>query len=393
MADAATITVMDALLDAATDQHLPLLGSLVEGKVIDIVGNKILVDLNGIATGMISGKEARDTADTLKTLQSGDDIASYVIDEENEDGYFILSLRRASQEKMWQKFVDSYNNNTILQVTVSEANKGGLLVIMDGIKAFIPVSQLAPAHYPRVDDANSAEILNRLKKLSGKELSVKILTINRDEGKLILSEKAAIEEDRKSALLTLSSGDVVDGKVSGIVKFGIFVAFEGLEGLVHISEIEWGHVKDPSTYAKVGDPVRAKVIGIDGDKISLSMKQLSDDPWKNVEDRFKIGDLVSGAVDRITQFGVFLKLDNHLSGLVHLSELAHEPVKDANDILNIGDKIDAKVIAIDTADRRIGLSIKALTEASEGTETPPEPEPDTEEPSVESEEKAQEEAK
>lgn len=357
--------ILDALLHDVTFR-VPQPGSLVDGRVIDIFGNKILVDIFGIAVGMISGKEVHDSTDTLKNLKAGDPITAYIIQGENDEGYFVLSLRKASQEKTWTNFVKAFEAGTVMEVTVHEANKGGLLVLVDGIKGFIPVSQLAPLHYPRVDGANASEILTRLQKLTGEKLHVKIITLDQEGGKLILSEKAAVEVERQHALGSIHIGDTTEGRVSGIVKFGIFVAFEGLEGLVHISEIEWGHVKDPSSYGRIGDHVKVKVIGIEGDKISLSMKQLMEDPWAKAAEKFKVGSVVSGLVDRITQFGVFVKLEDDLSGLIHLSELSHDSVKDVNQIVKIGDTVIVKVISIDTADRRIGLSLKALDEKDAG---------------------------
>ena len=264
---------MEKLLQSAPAFSMPELGSLVEGEVIDILGNKILVDIGGFLTGIMSGKEARDKGDTMKNLNAGDKISAYVIGSENEEGYFVLSLRKASQERTWRSFLKAYDEQKVIKVKITEANKGGLLVLVDGIKGFIPVSQLAPLHYPRVDGANSSEIYNRLQKLVGEELQVKIINVDKEEGKLILSEKAAIEDERITSLKKLKVGDVITGRISGIVKFGIFVAFEGLEGLVHISEIEWGHVKDPSNYGKIGTEVKVMVIGVEGEKISLSISK------------------------------------------------------------------------------------------------------------------------
>jgi small subunit ribosomal protein S1 len=359
---AAEISLMESLLQHGPAFGIPMLGSLVEGEVIDVFGNKILLDINGVAVGIISGKESHDTKGTLDGLKAGDKISAYVIEGENDEGYYVLSLRRASQERTWRNFMKVYETGEIITVTIHEANKGGLLVIVDGIKGFIPVSQLAPLHYPRVDGANSGQILSRLQKLIGVEMKVKIINVDQTGGKLILSEKSAQEEERISALRNLEIGKVVHGKISGIVKFGIFVAFDGLEGLVHISEIEWGHVKDPINYGKVGDALDVQIIGLEGDKISLSMKRLTPDPWKKAAEKYSIGKLVKGKIDRITQFGVFMKLEDEISGLIHLSELSSEPVKDPQTIVKAGQVVEAKVIAIDPDDHRIGLSLKALQE-------------------------------
>lgn len=354
--------VMDELLTHGPAFSLASLGSLIEVEVIDIFGNKILVDMGGVAVGMISGKESQDSGDTLANLKSGDKVSAYVIEEENEEGYFVLSLRRASQERTWRHFLKAYETGEVIAVTIHEANKGGLLVIVDGIKGFIPVSQLAPLHYPRVDGANSSQILSRLQKLVGMQMKVKIINVDQTGGKLILSEKAALEDERQEVLKNLGIGQTVHGTISGIVKFGIFVAFEGLEGLVHISEIEWGHVKDPMTYGKNGDPIDVQIIGIEGDKISLSMKRLTPDPWKKAAEKYTVGKIVKGKVDRITQFGVFVKLEDEISGLIHLSELSDEPVKEPQKYVKVGQQVEAKVIAIDPDDHRLGLSIKALKE-------------------------------
>lgn len=359
---AATVALMDELLKHGPELKVPALGSLVDVEVIDIIGNKFFVDLNGIAVGIIAGKDAQDSGDTFKSLKTGDKISAYVTSEENDEGYYVLSLRKASQERTWGKFMKAYQTGEIVAVVIHEANKGGLLVVVDGIKGFIPVSQLAPMHYPRVDGANTTEILTRLTKLVGTQMKVKIINVDQEGGKLIMSEKAALEDQRAESLKGLTIGQTVHGVISGVVKFGIFVAFEGLEGLVHISEIEWGHVKDPLTYGKIGDEVDVQVIGIEGDKISLSMKRLMPDPWKKAAEKYSVGKVVKGKVDRITQFGVFVKLDDDISGLVHLSELSHEPVKDPQKALKIGQEVDAKIIAIDPDDHRLGLSIKALLE-------------------------------
>ncbi len=355
-------THMDELLLSMGEIPMPVPGTLVDGKVITVYKNKILVDLNGFSTGLISGREAKDSGDTIKNIKAGDDISAYVIEGENDEGYIVLSLRKANQERTWKRFIDAFDKQEVITVKAHEANKGGLLLEIDGIKGFIPVSQLAPMHYPRVNDADANMILQRLQALVGIEFMVKIINIDKDNGKLILSEKAAMEEQRKGALSKLKIGEKVHGKISGIVKFGIFVAFDGLEGLVHISEIAWGHVKNPGDYGKLGDKVDIMVIGVDGDKISLSMKRLVADPWLEAAKVFKIGTVVEGEVNRLTPFGVFVKLNDEINGLIHITEIGNDQIKDPAEILKIGDKLTAKVIAVEPEEHRVGLSIKALTE-------------------------------
>ncbi len=347
------------------DFKLPIPGELVEGEVIAIYKNKILVDIGGIATGMVSGREVKDSTDTVKGLKVGDTISAYVIDGEDKDGYIVMSLRKASQEKTWRKFTEAFEKGKVIEVHASEANKGGLLLDIDGIKGFIPVSQLAPMHYPRVNGADSNMILNRLQELVGIKFRVKIINIDKENGKLILSEKAALEEQRHAALGDLKVGDSVTGRISGVVKFGIFVAFNGLEGLVHISEIAWGHVKNPADYGKLGENVQVQVIGVEGDKISLSMKRLTEDPWLEAAKNYKIGTEVEGEINRVTPFGAFIKLSDDINGLIHVSEITSEEVADPSSILKVGDKVKAKVIAIEPEEHRVGLSIKAMTEDPE----------------------------
>lgn len=358
-----TVVKDTGFLAQIPDFKLPSPGDLIEGEVIAIHKNKVLVDVGGIAVGLISGREAKDSLDTLKTLKVGDTVSAYVIDGEDKDGYIVMSLRKASQEKTWKKFSDAFEKGLVIEVSASEANKGGLLLDIDGIKGFIPVSQLAPMHYPRVNGADSNQILQRLQDLVGKRFRVKIINIDKDNGKLILSEKAAMEEQRQSALEGLKIGDTVTGRISGVVKFGIFVAFNGLEGLVHISEIAWGHVKNPLDYGKLGEDVKIMVIGVEGDKISLSMKRLTEDPWLEAAKNYEIGTVVEGEINRITPFGAFIKLSDDINGLIHVSEISHDEVTDPNTVLKVGEKVKAKVIAIEPDEHRVGMSIKALTEA------------------------------
>jgi small subunit ribosomal protein S1 len=320
--------VMETLIEQSPELIFPQPGTLTDGVVTDIQKNKILVDLGGISVGVISGKEAHDSIGTMKEIKVGDVISAYILESENTDGLVVLSLRKASQEKSWRHFAEAYETGEVIQVVANEANKGGLLLEVDGIKGFIPVSQLAPMHYPRVNGADSAQILQRLQQLVGINFMVKVINVDNENGKLILSEKAAMEEQRQSSLGKLKVGQKIKGKISGIVKFGIFVAFEGLEGLVHISEIAWGHVKDPSEYGRINDEVEVLVIGIEGEKISLSMKRLTPDPWLEAAKTFKVGKIVEGEINKVTPFGAFMKLSDEINGLIHSSELGGEEGKE-----------------------------------------------------------------
>ncbi len=382
---AATQTIsMDELLKSSPSMIIPEPGELIEGSVISVSKHRILVDIGGVNTGIISGRETKDSMNTVKELSVGDPVFSCVLESENDEGFVLLSLRKASQERAWKRFADAHDENEAVTVKATEANKGGLLLEVDGIKGFIPVSQLAPLHYPRVNGADANLILQKLKKLVGVELTVKIINLDKDHGKLILSERAAFHQEREAALKTIKIGSTVKGKISGVVKFGIFVAFNGLEGLVHISEIAWGHVKDPSDFGKVGDQVEVQIIGIEGDKISLSMKRLVADPWADAAKKFKVGNVVEGQITRLAPFGAFMKLTDDINGLIHLSEIVHEDGKEVADpaeVLTVGETVEAKVIDVNLDEHRIGLSIKALKAPAAKKE---------EKPADEEEEKAEE---
>ena len=352
-----------ALADALANPF-PTLGELVKGSIISKSKNRCLLDLcDGKAVGVISGRETHDSAGSFKTYNVGDDIQAVVVEDENDEGFFVLSLRKAAQNTAWDRFADMYKNSEVFEVKVDEANKGGLLLEIDSIKAFLPVSQLAPLHYPRVNEANSTEILRRLQKLCGMKFNVKIIAFDRENGKLILSERAAESENRAGRMGKLKIGDKVKGKISGIVKFGLFVAFDGIEGLVHISEIAWGHVRNPADFGKLGDDIEVMVIGVEGDKISLSMKRLQKDPWVEAAEKYKEGSTIKGKINRITTFGAFITLEKEINGLIHLSEISHDKVEDIDKYIKVGQEVEAKVINVDLKEHRIGLSMKALLAA------------------------------
>lgn len=347
---------MEQLLQDSPEFHLPEPGQLIEGRVAAIQKGAIIVDLGGVLTGIIAGREMKDALSTASDLAVGSQVVACVIESENEEGLVVLSLRRASQEQTWKRFLDAHEKDLTIDVVAKEANKGGLLLDVDGIKGFIPVSQLAPLHYPRVNGADAAKILARLEQLVGEPLKVKIISIDKENGKLILSEKSAYAEERHATLGNLAVGSVVEGEISGIVNFGIFVAFNGLEGLVHVSEIAWGHVNNPKDFGKRGDKVTVKIIGIDGDKISLSMKQLTKDPWEEIEKTYKIGSSLDVKIARLAQFGAFVQLTDDINGLIHNSEIPGNP-EDPADVLKVGQEVSARVIEINRKEKRIGLTL------------------------------------
>jgi len=286
-----------------------------------------------------------------------------VLGDSVERGLLILSLKRANQIKSLSN-LSKYNTGwEIITVRPTEANKWGLLVDIDGLKWFIPVSQLTPLHYPRVEGANPEKILEHLTGLIWVEFKVKVINVDEAGKKIIFSEKAAIELKRTDALNTLKEWDIVEWTISGILSYGLFVTFDGLEGLVHVSEIDWGHVTDPSKFAKVWMKVKVKVIGLDSDKISLSIKRLQENPWDVLASKYKLGDVIKAPISRISQFGAFMELVWGIQGLIHLSEISHWVVKDIRDHIKVGEEVSAKIINFDPSKKRIGLSLKALQEA------------------------------
>ena len=269
------------LTDSATP---PSIGDLIEGTVIAIDKKGVFIDLPPFGTGIIYGREFILARDVIKKINIGDKVSAKVVDASNKDGYIELSLKEARQALIWTEAEQAITSKTILELPIKEANKGGLIIEWQGIQGFLPASQLKPEHYPRVQDGDKDSILVELKKLVGTKIAVSIIGAFPKEGKLIFSEKNSVEKDKTASVAKFKVGDEVEGKVTGMVDFGVFVKIdEGLEGLVHISEIAWGHVSDAHDFARLGDKVQVKIIGIDGDKISLSMKQLTKDPWEEID--------------------------------------------------------------------------------------------------------------
>jgi small subunit ribosomal protein S1 len=256
-----------------------------------------------------------------------------------------------------------------------EANKGGLMVEVNNIIGFLPVSQLATEHYPRVEDGDKTKILEVLKSFVGKTFDVQIITADPQDEKLIVSEKSVGEDKLREKIGKLAIGQIVEGEVSGIVDFGIFLKFaDRLEGLVHISELAWTRIDHPKDLYKVGQKVQAQVITIDRDRISLSIKRLQPDPWVESIKKYQVGQKVQGKVTKVMQFGAFVELDPEIYGLVHSVELSNDEVKDPADLIKVGDEKEFKIISIEPQEHRLGLSLRTVNAPKEI----PEPKPETE---------------
>lgn len=343
------------LLDAGVSPSYPNVGEVIKGTVISVGRNEVRLDIGGLAVGLIRGPEL----DKHMDLRVGDEVEATVLELDNEFGELELSLKGAGRRRSWEKIRELIKENGVIQVKVLDANKGGLVTRVEGIPAFVPVSQLSPANYPRVAGGEKSKIQEKLKQLVGQTLDVKLLDVNEEEEKIVVSEKAVWETKQESVLAKYKVGDLVEGDVTAVTDFGAFVRFDAnLEGLVHISEIAWQRIDHPSDVLKVGDHVRAEIINIEGSKIFLSMKKLVEDPWKSVAKKYELNQWVKGRVLKINPFGLFVELDPDIHGLAHISELGQKPVKDVNEVARVGDEFEFRIISIDPENHRLGLSLR-----------------------------------
>lgn len=342
--------------------ELPLIGEIVSGRIIDKSRNALYVDLGPFGVGVIYGRDLFDDMDTFQSAKLGDAVEATVQRYDNEDDFIELSLQSATRERSWTELRRKLDQGEIFDAEVLDANKGGLLLRVHGVTGFLPVSQLAPDHYPRVEGGDRNKIFERLKELTKSMLRVKVITADQEQDKLILSEKAAMTDELSEALQAMKVGDVIDGMVSGIVDFGVFVKFtlsgKELEGLVHISELAWQRVEKVEDFVAVGESVRAKIIGIDGLRISLSLKQLQDDPWLHAAEKYHVGERVKGEVLKVTPFGGFIRLDRDIHGLVHVSELPDAAQTDPSSVLEVGKRKFFTIISLEPKEHRLGLSLR-----------------------------------
>ncbi|MDD2732162.1 MAG: S1 RNA-binding domain-containing protein [Candidatus Pacebacteria bacterium] len=356
----------------STDNYINLIkipknGEIIEGKIIGKGRSSVFIDLGNIGTGIIYGKEFYEAKDQLKRSKVGDVIFAKIVETENEDGYTELSLSKAGKEMAWDSLKKRKDDDEILIVKILGANKGGLLAEVEGIPAFLPVSQLSSDNYPKVEGGDNLKILKALQKFVGKEMEVKIFDISSEENKLILSERAKETREIKEILKNYSIGDIVEGEITGVVDFGAFIRFsakektaEGktpeLEGLIHISELDWRLIEKPSETVKVGQKVKAKIIDIQNEKISLSLKALKEDPWKDIEKEYKKDDIIKGEVTKINPFGAFIQLSPEIQGLCHISEFGTQ--KKMEEDLEVGKKYDFQILSIDPKEHRMSLRLK-----------------------------------
>jgi small subunit ribosomal protein S1 len=344
---------MDELLASEDIKQLKT-GDVVEGVVTNVHKHEVWIDLGANGVGVVMRREIGHG----QQLEQGQSVVTSVVDPELDEGFALLSMRRAAKDRGWDELQRAFDDQEIIEITPYDANRGGLLIELEGIRGFLPVSQLAAGHYPRVSGADKDEILQKLNQLVSQVLRVRILDISRKDNKLIFSEKEAVKDDMQERFAKLKVGDKVDGVITGVIDYGAFVNVDGIEGLIHISEISWERVEDPRDYVKTGQTVEAKIIAIDKDRLSLSLKQMSEDPWLHEVKAFKKGEIVEGKITRITPFGAFVQLGPSVEALVHVSEMSDEEGVDPEKIFQLNEKKKFKVLDIDTEGRKIALSLK-----------------------------------
>ena len=348
----AKITMDDLLAQAGDNIKQITAGDMVNGTVLSVRKHEVLIDLGPLGVGLVPRREVGFS----KNYTVGDEVVASVVDPELDNGYSLLSLRKAAKDRGWDEVFAKLETGEIITVVPYDANRGGMLVEYEGIRGFLPVSQLSAEHYPRVGSSDKDEILQRLNTLVNKDIKVRILDADRKTNKLIFSEKEAVKEGLAERFQKMAIGDTVEGVVTGVVDFGVFVNVEGIEGLIHISEISWERVNNPADYVKVGQTVKAKIIAIDKERLSLSMKQLTKDPWLDEVEQFKPGDKVEGTVTRITPFGAFVQLSPAVEALVHVSELGGDGT-DPEKVFTLNERKEFTVLDIDKENRKISLSL------------------------------------
>lgn len=344
---------MDDLLASTEIKELKQ-GDVIEGVITEVKKNELWIDLGAYGIGVVSRREIAGG----QTLEKGATVTVSIVEPETDEGHAILSMRRAAKDKGWDELQRLMDAGDIIEIYPYDANRGGLLIEAEGIRGFLPVSQLAAGNYPRVSGADKDEILQKLNALTNKPMRVRVLDVNKKDNKLIVSEKEAVKDELKGRFEKLTVGDTVKGVVTGVIDFGAFVNVDGIEGLIHISEISWERVEDPSKYLKVGDEVEAKIIAIDKDRLSLSLKQMQEDPWLGEVKAFKKGDVVEGKITRITPFGAFVQLSPSVEALVHVSEMSDDESIDPEKLFQLNEKKKFKIIDVDSEARKIALSLK-----------------------------------
>jgi len=338
--------------------NIPQVGDIIKATVVSASKAEVKLDVAGVLMGVVRGPELYNEVPEYSELKPGDEIEAAVVDDENENGELELSFRLVGQEKAWKNLRQAFKDKETIKVKVVDANKGGLLSRYRQIDGFLPVSQLAPENYPRISGGDKSRILEKLKYFVGQELEVTVMTLNEDDNKIIFSEKDVWNKRQQPALDKYKINMEVDGKITAITNFGVFVSFgEGIEGLIHISELAWQRIDSPSEMFKVGDNIKAEIISIDGAKVFLSAKKLLKDPWLEASVKYKTGQVVPGTILKVNPFGLFVKLDDEIHGLAHISQLNLESKEKIAELFKADEVKDFEIVSISPSEHRLGLKL------------------------------------
>jgi len=358
---------MTQYLDEEFGRVVPRRNEIMEGTVLDVTPNEVVVDIGCKAEGIVPARDLERLPPELKErLRPGAKVHVFVLRPEDADGHSILSLSKALTETDWKLAEDLLASGEVYEGTVADANRGGIIVNVGRVRGFVPASQVASLRLPR--GMSDEERESSLKQLAGNPIAVKVMELDRRRNRLILSERAASREWRqgqKERLLDeLKEGDVRKGVVSSLCDFGAFVDLGGADGLIHLSELSHSRVGHPKQVLQVGEEVEVYVLGVDVERrrIALSLKRLKPEQWAMVEQNYAIGQRVKGTITNITDFGAFARLDEEIEGLIHISELSEQRIGHPSEVVNVGDEVDLRIIRIDSARQRLGLSLRRVND-------------------------------
>ena len=389
---------------AKSEFDLPKVGQVLSGEIISISKNSVLVDLGALGTGIVYPGEFYDNPNLQKTLKTGQEVSAILLDLENDEGYRELSLKQAQMTTAWQDIKDKKESGEIIDTKVVNINKGGLIVEINGVQGFLPLSQLLTEHYPKVEGGDTAKIVQALQKFRNQDIKVKIIDFSESENKLIVSERAITDMQMKEEIAKLNIGDIVDAEITDVTDFGAFAAIitinyqlpipiresesrildnvgttnltpeetapaqpellqpevvekprSTIEGLIHISEIDWKLIENPRDFLQPGQVVKAKIIDIEGNKVSLSLKALKPDPWEKIEEKYTVGQTINGDVAKITNYGVLVRVDEEIYGLVSVSEFGE---RKPGESLKIGDKLNVAIVSINPKEHKLLLTLQ-----------------------------------
>lgn len=342
---------------AKEEFQLPRPGQILTGRIVSVSKSNVMVDLGSAGIGIVYPGQFYDNPDRVRALKPDEEVTAVLLELENEDGYRELSLKAAQMTTAWQRIKELKDTDAVLTTIIVNINKGGLIVQVEGVQGFLPLSQLSSEHYPKVEGGDTTKIVQTLQKFKGQPFKVKVLDYSEQEGKLIVSERAIQEEAAKGELAKLTIGDMVTGTITEVTDFGAFVRLsDNLDGLIHSSEIDWKFVEDPRQILHSGDSVTAKVISLDGGRVALSLKALRPDPWLTVEELFEVGQKITGTVIKIRSNGAFVQLNDDIVGLLPTAEFGGRP---ATDVVTVGTAYDCTIVSIDPKDHKLILTLEA----------------------------------